>query len=473
MRGALGLSAVLALGGSAALQAAVPEGSIEAFIAREMPASGVPGLAYAVVADGEITTVGARGVMKRGADEQVTADTPFLIGSISKSFTALAVMQLVEAKKIDLDTEVSHYLDVFAGRPGGAITIRQLLSHTSGFSTLQGNTSQTERTEARDALAHRVAGVAQQTPAYAPETRWEYSNVNYQVLGRVIEVVSGQDYEAYLEANVLQPIGMVHSFVSDGEIHGEVATGHRPWFGTKRPLEVNKTERSMAPQGGIIASASDLARYMLVMCNGDDDILSASGKAAMMRPASEASPSYGFGWVVDTQSASVWHSGLTPGVETLATMIPAECKGVVVLVNGGSGLGFAESAQLLNGITARALGLDYDGEGSRWLQKALFIALTLMPIVFLLSIAWAWRHRAAIRAKSGAFGMFSLWFPLLTTVAGAWVILGLVPKLFGVPISTLRRFQPDFGLVLIASAASGVLWAVVRLGVAYSGKRAR
>ena len=100
-----------------------------------------------------------------------------------------------------------------------------------------------------------------------------------------------------------------------------------------------------------------------------------------------------------------------------------------MLVNGGSGLGFGETAQLVNGITARALGLDYDGEGSRLRQKALFISLVLLPVVYLLSMVWAWRHRVEIRAKSGSvFGRFSLWFPLLTTLAAAWVILYVVPS---------------------------------------------
>ena len=114
------LLAVLALGVSALLPASAPEGSIDDFIDSEMPASGVPGLAYAVVADGGITTAGARGVVRLGGEVLVTPDTPFVIGSISKSFTALSVMQLVEAGKIDLDTEVSRYLDVFSGRPAGA-----------------------------------------------------------------------------------------------------------------------------------------------------------------------------------------------------------------------------------------------------------------------------------------------------------------------------------------------------------------
>ena len=250
-----------------------PEGSIEDFIASEMPGSGAPGLSYAVVADGEVTSVGAHGVLRAGGESEVAPDIPFLIGSITKSFTALAVMQLVEAGRIDLDAETSRYLDAFSGRPAGDITIRELLSHTSGFSTLQGND-----TNRNDDLAHRVDSLAKVTPVYAPEERWAYSNLNYLILGRVIEVVSWQDYQAYVTANILEPVGMDHSFVADGEVHDSMATGHRPWFWTKRPMGDNRTDRATAPQGGIVASANDLARYLQMMMNGEDDVLSAEGK---------------------------------------------------------------------------------------------------------------------------------------------------------------------------------------------------
>ena len=76
----------------------------------------------------------------------------------------------------------------------------------------------------------------------------------------------------------------------------------------------------------------------------------------------------------------------------------------------------------------------------------------------------------ALALKSGNFGLFSLWFPLLTTLVAAWVILWLVPSLAGAPLGTIRLFQPDWGLALVATALSGVLWAVFRLGVAYTGK---
>jgi CubicO group peptidase (beta-lactamase class C family) len=462
--------ALLTLGFAAAAQARTPSESIDDFIATEMPSTGAPGLAYALVADGEIVS-GARGEVLAGSGRPMTPDTPFLIGSISKSFTAMAVMKLVEAGKVDLDAQVSRYLDVFKDRPSGAVTIRQLLSHTSGFSTRQGNDAHIDRTQSADALQRQVARIAQWPPALAPGAHWQYSNANYLILGAVIEKVSGQDFASYMDAEILKPIGMDESFVSDGESHDAMAVGHQPWFGSKRPLEDNSTHRAGAPAGGVVATASDLALYLQVMMNGRDDVISAQSKAAMLRPASAASPSYGFGWAIDANNGTVYHSGLTPGVETLAVMAPAEGRAVVILVNANSGIGFGESAELFNGVSARALGRDdHSGGASNWGRKSLFLTFALLPVLFVIGVVTAWFQRAGLRAKSGAFGAFSLWFPLVMTLALAWSALYLIPQLFGVSITTFALYQPDFVVLLVASAATGVLWAAFRLGVFYSGK---
>ncbi|WES64129.1 serine hydrolase [Microbacter sp. GSS18] len=464
---------ILAIGLAATVPASAPDAAIEEFVDDAMPASLAPGIAYAVVADEEEATVGARGVLRSGDDAEITPDTPFLTGSISKSFTALAVMQLVEAGEVALDEGISRYLDGFSGAPAGDITIRQLLSHTSGFSTLQGNASHTDEDGGPDELARTVEALEDVTPDHDPGERWEYSNTNYQILGRLIEVVGGQPFDAYIESRILEPVGMENSFVADGEVHESMATGHVPWFWTKRPVTDTATHRGTAPQGGVIASAADLALYMQMMLNGEDDVLSAEGKALMMRPASDASPFYGFGWFIDSAQGTVRHAGSSPGFETLATMRPADGTGAVVLVNGGSGIGFGETTELRNGITAIALGLDYGGEGSRWSQQALFIGLALLPVFYVISMVWAWHHRAAIRAKSGVAGQFSLWFPLLTTLVAAWVMLSLVPTMMGAPLGTVTLFQPDMGLVLIAGAVTGVVWAVLRLVIAFTGRSRR
>jgi hypothetical protein len=82
----------------------------------------------------------------------------------------------------------------------------------------------------------------------------------------------------------------------------------------------------------------------------------------------------------------------------------------------------------------------------------------------------AWFRRAGLRAKSGVFGAFSLWFPLLMSLALAWVCVWLIPQLFGVGLSTFSLYQPDFVVLLVATAVTGVIWAVFRLGVFYIGK---
>ena len=467
MRLLLATAAIIA---ASALPAASAEGSIEGFVARELPASGAPGVAYAVVTDGEVTTVAGHGLVEQGSDVEVTTETPFLIGSISKSFTALAVMQLVEAGEVDLDAEVAAYVDDLAGTRGGTATVRQLLGHTSGWSTLQGNTGHGDRSGGEEELGRRVEELAAEQPAYPPGERWDYSNANYLVLGRLIEVVSGESYQGYVTRHVLEPVGMEHSFVADGDAHAEMATGHTPWFGTKRPLLDSPPGPGTAPAGGIVASAGDLALYLQMMVNGSDDVVSAAGKAEMMSPAGALSPHYGLGWFLDPESGTVWHDGSTPGFETLAVMAPDRAGAAVVLVNAGSGMGFGETVELRTGITSMALGLDQSGEGSAWPRQLLFLGTALLPVFYLASTVWAWRHRAQIRAKSGFSGRFSLWFPLLTTGVAAWVLLVLVPRLFGAPLGTIRLFSPDFALALVAAGVGGVVWAVLRLAVAYSGR---
>ncbi|MEP3420989.1 MAG: serine hydrolase domain-containing protein [Erythrobacter sp.] len=461
-------AAMIALILASTLHASGPATSMDAFIAEEMLSAGVPGLAYGVTVEGEISG-DQLGVLRSDEEAAVAPSTPFLIGSVSKSFTALGVMQLVEAGDAELDAPIGRYLDVYAGRPQSAITVRQLLSHTSGYSMLQGNMSQNDLTMDAASLSRRVANIAAMTPVSQPGETWEYSNANYQVLGRLIEVLSGQDYAAYTADNILSPIGMNDSFVHGPDNTDGMATGHRPWFWTKAPSNEVFTGRGSGPQGGIVASARDMARYLSVMMNGEDDVLSAAGKAQMMQPANDASPFYGLGWFVNTQDGTVYHSGSNPGYEALATMIPAEKKGVAVLTNAGSGIGFGGTIGLRNGITARALGRDYNGEASPLPQQATFVMLAALPILFVIAMIWAWAKRAAIRAKTGWSGRFSLWFPLVTTVGLAMAVFLIVPQAFGAPLHTIRLFVPDMGLAMIAGAVTGVTWAVWRLIIAYTG----
>ena len=178
--------------------------AIDEVVVRELPASGAPGVAYAVVDHGNIRA-GAGGRTRANGARAVTADTVFRIGSISKSFTALAIMQMAQSGAVDLDAGVATYLPAFKGHAAGSISLRQLLSHTSGYSTVQGNGNHGDDAYRNRGVAEYVSRVAQWQPAYPPGERWEYSNLNYQILGAVIEAVSGQDYADYIKAHIFVP----------------------------------------------------------------------------------------------------------------------------------------------------------------------------------------------------------------------------------------------------------------------------
>lgn len=443
--------------------------ALDAVLSADRARSGAPGLTYALV-DADTVRTGMQGEIPTVGGAPGDADTPFLLGSISKSFTALAVMRLVEAGDIELDGAIGAYLPIFADRPSGAVTVRQLLSHTSGFSTVQGNSGLRDRSPSDDALTHQVAQIASWDPARPLGEAWAYSNANYLVLGALIEAVSGETFATYIRTEILDPLGMADSFVADGARHDAMALGHRPWFGAKRAMAPGETDRITAPAGGVIATARDLGRYLAVMMNGQDDIVSAETKAAMMAPASAASPFYGLGWFIDGEAGTVYHAGLSPGVETLAVMVPEDRRAALILVNANGGLGFGETSALLTGFPAQALTLDEPAPDGAWSRKAIFLTFAVSPLLFLIGLIQAVRGRAGLRAKSGPGGLFSLWFPLVITSVLAVVSLKIIPALFGTPLANFQRYQPDFTLLLIATAVTGVVWAVARLAIAYSGR---
>lgn len=430
----------------------------------EWQRSSVPGVAYAYIEDDEIRA-GAHGESEAGRGDAVTGDTPFPLGSISKSFTALAIMQRVEAGQLRLDDAISTHLPAFADGPGQAITLRQLLSHTSGYSTLQGNENRLGQDIGEDVLQRQVEQIAGWTPAKPPGQSWAYSNANYLILGAVIERVTGRSYADYIQTEILDPLGMSRSFVADGSTRPEMVAAHLPWFGGRWALRSRETDRLNAPAGGVIASARDVAVYLGMMMNQQDDLISAEHKALMMRPASEVAPFYGLGWYVDTTNQTVSHTGLIPGIETLAIMRPAEGQAAVVLVNASGGLGFGETYDLRYAVALRAVGLDFYPGGGVWGRKTLTLTFWVLPLLFVYGIAIAGFKRAGLRSKAGLAGQLSLWFPLAISLALAWVCLALLPSLFGVSIATLSRYQPDWTIGLWASAASGIVWAVFRLAV--------
>ena len=206
-----------AAGGASSEPAAAPDfAAIDAYVQSRQQATRLPGLALGIVQGDQIVHLAGFGSAD-SAGRPVTPQTPFTIGSTSKSFTALAIMQLVEAGQVELDAPARQYLPWFQVADVGAaerITVRHLLNQTSGFPTLE-RAGELRRSDssagALEAYVRALAGVHLAAP---PGEGFHYSNTNFNVLGLIVQTVSGQPYEQYLAARIFAPLEMRNSFTS-------------------------------------------------------------------------------------------------------------------------------------------------------------------------------------------------------------------------------------------------------------------
>jgi CubicO group peptidase (beta-lactamase class C family) len=435
--------------------------SLTKFVEQQMLDTSIPGVSFAIIEHGEVVEIGASGMSRPG--HAVTAETPFQLGSISKSFTALAILQLYESGELSLSSPISRYLTEFSGATAGSITIQQLLNHTSGYSETQGNQSQTDLAMDRGALARRVARLADEIPAVPPGTRWEYSNANYEILGLLIERTSHKPYAAYIKQRILSPLEMRDSYVIGGSGHRDAAIGHRPWFGQKIPNARLLIGSGSAPQGGIVASSRDMARYMKMLLNQRSDLVSANTKALMMTPVGRAAPGYGMGWSVDPKRGLVSHSGANPGFEALVVMNLKAGKGVVVLTNAGSGFGFDQTDGLRYGVATRALVMSSQVEEHSWKQQV-FAALFAVPFVFGLGIIRNWRRstRRILPLPISVASIMRL-MPMIAALGYGYLILYFFPTEAGAGIASILLFIPDLGQLLILNSVIAVLWGISSL----------
>src|SRR6266498_5597209 len=294
--------------------------AIERFVRKEMAAQRIPGLALGIVKGDRIAYL--RGFGK--ADESgraVTPQTPFILGSVSKSFTALAIMQLVEAGKIELDAPVQRYLPWFrvADEEASArITVRNLLNQTSGLSTKTGRSFQGNGDTSDSALEKAVRKLRTVQLTKPVGATHQYSTINYSVLGLIVQTVSRQSYERYIQKHIFGPLKMRHSFTSEAEAEPQgLATGHHYWFG--RPAATDLPyNRGLLPAGYLISSAEDMAHYLIAQLNdgryASATVLSPARMAEMHRPAvptAEANTSYGMGWFIGPVNGipAVFHQG--------------------------------------------------------------------------------------------------------------------------------------------------------------------
>ena len=205
--------------------------AIDAYIQQQMKQYRIPGVSLAITQGDQI--VHQRGFGVAGpSGRPMTPQTPMLIGSVSKSFTALAIMQLYEAGKLDLAAPVQRYIPWFSVLPPAgsvadpaspltydpaAITIGHLLGHSSGISRQSGERMLADGDTTDTALERHVRALGQERLDRPVGSGFEYSNANYVTLGMVVQAVSGQSYESYIQQHIFDPLEMKNSYTSQAE----------------------------------------------------------------------------------------------------------------------------------------------------------------------------------------------------------------------------------------------------------------
>jgi len=440
-------------------QAETDFAAIDAYVTEQMNNLGIPGMALGIVQDGQIAHVQGFGVADLSG-RAVTPQTPFYIGSLSKSFTALAVMQLVEAGKIDLDALVQTYLPWFelADKEASAkITVRNLLNQTTGIATRDGH----RFWASQQGLDETVRGLDIIRLTQPVGSTFQYSNTNFIIAGLLVEKVSGQSYGDYVSQHIFEPLDMRHSYTSRAPALADgLSDGHSDMFG--RAFRNGKgMPPPYLPTGGLISSAEDMSHYLIAQLNdgryGDALLLSAQGIAELHTPAIPVGEGYyAMGWFAGTMDgvALVNHNGDTGNFHTFIMLMPEQSSGFVLLANAS---GFE---QMKSGVVDRiALGIynilnDKPAEpvSMPFIMHFLYWSILLVPVLQILGIAFVWRKREQMK----------IWGVVLTVILNLAVALSLLGYAQSeMPLRSLLVVNPELGYVAIAVATLGVGWSVI------------
>lgn len=320
---------------------------VDKYITAKMEELRIKGAAVGIVQGESIVYTKGYGVSNTKGDS-VTPNTPFILGSTTKSITALAVMQLAEAGKIELDQPVKKYIPEFqvADKEASShITVRHLLNQTSGIPGTAGNSDYLNDRSTPEDFLNRLSTL---TLKSSPGKVYEYAEANYVILGVLISKVSGERYEEYIQKHIFTPLDMKNSFTSkDKAIKSGLSTGYRTCFGFPFPSDFPYPSQYVSASY-LISSAEDMAHYLkMYLSSGNDNstpVISGSGVEELFKPGPKllhpAGYSYSMGWFVSDENKV--HDGRPTNYYSCMVIDSKSNTGIVLLTNTNNRLVTAE-----------------------------------------------------------------------------------------------------------------------------------
>jgi CubicO group peptidase (beta-lactamase class C family) len=299
-----------------------------------------PGASIVILQKGNPILKNSYGIADMKMRQKITSSTNFNVGSLTKQFTAMAILQLAEKKKISLDDRLSKFFPEMNKKTADAITVRDMLTHSSGLLEHYDLTDTKNMKHAHNTDVLRAIKNVDST-YFTPATEFRYSNTAYCLLALIVEKVSGMAYSDYLKTNIFQPLGMRNSTVwNENEKILNKATGYQ-YDDTTKTFKPSDAEEniffSTEGDGGIYTSIDDYLKWLNALQNAKTVSKTniSLARSAHFPIDKEKKLSYGYGWFVDESSSPriVFHTGSNGGFRAYTYTIPDEGYMIVIFSN--------------------------------------------------------------------------------------------------------------------------------------------
>jgi len=317
--------------------------NVEEYVSFYMKQAKIKGLSYAIVDKDNILEEKNLGYADSSNKKKVTKDTLFEIGSNSKAFTTLGVLTLVQQGQISLADNITKYIPwlQLKYKEGDGnysypeIKVSDLLYHTSGipYNTI----AKIPVDDSKEALENTVQSINNTQLDELPGKKFCYATINYDILGLMIQYVSGIPYESFIRENVLNKYNLNNTYVLGEEFDkSRLAKSYKLSFSFMREFE-SPTYRGNTPAGYIISNIEDMAKWLMLQMNEQDDLITESQVPNRNVPPDADGSSYAMGWnVFQSSSGKIAHGGTNPGFSSYIVYRKDIGKGIVVLANANS-----------------------------------------------------------------------------------------------------------------------------------------
>lgn len=431
------------------------------FVEEAFAADRVPGGAVVIIINGDVGLV--RGFGHDAKGRPVTPHTGFRLGSMSKAFTALAALRLIDREVISLDTPVRALLTEFHladMEAANAITLRHLLNHTSGIP------ERAPRAGTRATLAQHIAALGSVSPDAQPGEEHIYASPNYLVAARLLEVATGAPFETIVRQEVFDALGMDHSFASAAEDEKDLLSGgHLYWFGVPLPSNLSEEPGRIAT-ASLISSAEDLARFLEFQL-GDglfagNRVLSEALMTTMHQGAADGDGfRYAMGWR-DTAimgARVVEHGGILPDYRGKMVLIPEMNAGLVVLTNASTLAplpALPTSHRVADSLAEYLLGKELR-------QPTVTFGVASLAVAAGLALILVAALRGLVRVVSGQDTRAMQPLRALIDIAIVAAIALILPAALGLDWFSLLTLMPDFTIWVGVVALVTMLTSIARL----------